>query len=62
MRVCLSPPMEVEHGAPGFHRPARRFVSARDALQIHTVLIEVQILFVPANCADQSLKGIHTPL
>jgi hypothetical protein len=35
-------------------RPARRFVTASDALQVKPVRLEVQILFVPAEGANET--------
>jgi hypothetical protein len=56
MRVRFSAAVEVENRTPCFHPPARRFVAAGHALEIDTVFVEVQILFVPANGANQTLK------
>jgi hypothetical protein len=34
-------------------------VTATDALQVHAVFLEVEIIFVPANRANQTPEGIH---
>ena len=58
-RFRFSAAMEVENRAPSFHLPARGFVSAGHALQIHPILLEVEILFVPANRANESFERSH---
>jgi len=46
--LCGAARLKTQDRAVWFDRPARRLVTARDALQIHSVLLEVEIVFVPA--------------
>jgi hypothetical protein len=46
-RLCRAPRLEPQHGPPWLDRPAWRFVPAGDTLQIDTVFLEVQVLFMP---------------
>ncbi len=53
------PRLEADDRSAGIHCPAWRFVAAPDTLEIDPVLFEVQILFVPAYCANQPSYRTH---